>query len=489
MVKGVAPLKEKTMGFKVRSRVNGNHALILISGTLASTFIFLLAILCVSRSLTFFWDDYEVLKLIAVRPFEQVFMNGVGHFGPMWRIFFMIQVFLFGASFYLYIFSSAILVAIGFWGFAYSFRPLMKNYFWLVIPFSVIFFTSLGVLQQVPIAVGSEFTLAFAFAGAASYVYSRSLRFKWPTILLVASGLSLNGTFPIYYSMFAAVVVTFYAYNQTNLSIKKVSFVVFGGLSLTLVWAGIAAILGSLNPSPYYDSSSSENVVRIESQSVLEQLFDFGRTVFTLVLTWLAGPIIPGATAAPDSISRILFFFALHVGLVFVIFMAIATALVVLLRRHREDEFRRALAVVLAWLLPTFIAAVILTYTRPDSLITDRYAIIWVPTVLFFYLAIALLLTSLRRKLFARIVGFVGIALLSLSAIFGLMRLPLTIIAAADLDRPRTSLSLSQHKLMSECLNSQVVTPLSEISPRLSGEDFCAVSRFLYTKTLPALLP
>jgi hypothetical protein len=477
------------MDSKMKNRIENNHGRMLILGTFSSTFIFLLSTFFISRSLTFFWDDYEVLKLIAERPLEQVFMNGVGHFGPVWRIFFMIQVFLFGANFYLYIISSAMLAAVGFWGFAYSFRPLMKNYFWLVIPFSLIFFTSLGVLQQILIAVGSEFTLAFAFAGAASYVYSRTLRFGWPTILLVASGLSLNGTLPIYYSLFAGVVVAFFAYNRTNLSVQKVVLVVFGGLGLTLIWAGLAAILGSLNPSPYYATSNPEAVIRIESQSILEQLFEFGRTVLTLVLTWLAGPMIPGAITTPEFMSRILFFFALYVGVFFAILAAVAIALVILLRRNHRGKLRRGLAVGLAWLLPTLMASVILAYTRPDSLTTERYAIIWVPAVLLFYLAVTLLLTSLHHKKFVRFASLVGITLLLLSAFIGVVRLPHTIIAAADVDRPRSSLSVTQHELMSECLTSQVVNPLDEISPRLFGKDFCTVSRFLYTKTLPALLP
>jgi len=476
-----------TRSMKMRSQAS--EARILLAGTVASTFFFLVITVWISQSLTFFWDDYEVLKLIAERPVEQLFMNGAGHFGPVWRIFFMGEVYLFGPYFPPYIFTSALLGAVGFWGFAYSFRPLMSSFFWLVIPISLIFFTSLGVLTQTLIAVGSEFTLAFAFAGTAAYIYSRTLSLKWPIPLLIASGLSLNGTLPIYFSMFAAVMITFLAQGRSPLSAHKVIIFSVVGLISTVIWAGTAAILGALNPSPYYATAPAEQVVTESgSNPLLLELFEFVQTVITLLLTWVSGPLIPGAVSTPEVMSRLLFFIALYFAIFVFIALVLAVAFMLLLVRGEAHSLKSQSLVVIAWSIPIMISAGILTYTRPESLTTVRYEIIWVPATLLFYLALVLIVFPNSHRLLVRIAGVAGISLLVLSAIVGVLRAPQTVVAAADMDRPRSTLSQSQHALMSQCLSTNSITPIEEISPRLSAEDFCTVSRFLYTRTVPSLL-
>lgn len=464
----------------MNSVFRGKHLILINFGALASTALFLFMTFQVSRSLTFFWDDYEILRLIALHPVEQIFMNGVGHFGPIWRLFFTAEVFVFGDIFFLYTVTSAVLAAIGYWGFAYSLKPILRSYFWLVIPFSLIYFTSVGVFTQILTAVGSEFTLAFAFAGLSAYVYSRTKKYGWPIGLLTLSGLSLNGSLPTYFSMFAAVVIAHVVYERSSVKIKKTLFILTIGLATTFLWAVTAAVLGALNPSPYYAAAAA---ITNESVPLGEQVAALLRNIPSLTLSWLAAPFVPGAVISPSLMSRLTIFVVQYLPLFLMASGGLIAVLFFYLKRHRIRGAHKQLLAVGVALVPVVITAAIVAYTRPGAITAPRYGNVWIPAVLLLFLILAPLIIANRQRLSIRVVGVMGATLLVANAAIGVIFLPSTVVEASNSDRPRIALSPSQHALMAECLKTDVVTPIDEISPQLSAQDFCIVARFLYEKT------
>lgn len=462
-----------------------NRSIILIRiGVIASTAYFIGVIIWASRSLTFFWDDYEVIGLIADNPIDQMFINGVGHFGPLWRLFFLIEVYVFGPHYFLYTAISALLAAIGFWGFAWALKPVLGSYFWLIIPASIVYFTSLGAMAQIVVAVGSEFTLGFAFAGMAAYIYSRTLRLVWPLTLMVLSGLSLNGTLPVNYAMFSAVVVTYVLLGKVHIASSRLFTVVFGGLGLTISWLAASAIFGSLNPSPYYAAASSDLSVALEPTGFFEQVWNILTTSTGLSISWIIAPLLPGAVVVPDLMSRITILIMSNLVL-FILIMTAATAfLIFILRKKPSFRRERGIFIIVMWLIPIIIWAALVAYTRPGAFVTERYANIWLPPVLFLLLSLVLLFALLQKSGITRILIIPISTLLVANSIFGLLMAPQTAIAAANIERPRMDLSWAQHELMFDCLSTEAVTPYDEISPLLSGADFCKVSRFLLQESL-----
>lgn len=58
-------------------------------------------------------------------------------------------------------------------------------------------------------------------------------------------------------------------------------------------------------------------------------------------------------------------------------------------------------------------------------------------------------------------------------------RFPVTIERAANLDRERLVWSVEQARYWDACLDGANVSPIEEISPRLSPDAFCETRRFV----------
>lgn len=465
---------------KVAAKAFNSPKLVAAAALLSTTYFVIVTVL-VSRELTFFWDDYASIGVIVDdHPLGQLFMGGAGHFGPLWRLFFTINTYLFDSTFEMYTALSAVLASAGFWGFAYSLKDFLRSYFWLSVPTSIIFFNSIGLYALTLVAVGSEFNLAFAFAGGAAYVYSRR-RSIWLSLpLLLASALTLNGTFPLYYLMFMATVTTLMATQVNGRPTRK--FVFFGtlGLFTTLIWAAIASVLGAINAIPYYALGAESAITVIETdKSVMEWLGEL-TTSCILFLTWTMSAFIPASHITPDFLSILLFFVAKYITLI-VVGLVLAGLLMVRAHKRGAPTRQKSLNWILpfVWTLPILFWVVVTTLVRPDSLVIPRYAAIWLPPVLFFILVTLRSLDAAQTSLFSRILIRVGAGLICCSAILGAYQAFPSARYAADIDRPRIALSETQDRLMVACLDEVSVIPLDEISPQLSATEFCKVSRFL----------
>lgn len=438
----------------------------------------------VSSRLTFFWDDYETLLVIARDPVGQLFMSGAGHYGPLWRLIFTLQVLLFGSWFPGYVLVTGLFAVAGVWFVYRSIAALQRIPVWLGLAAAVVIFSAIGPLAQILIAVGSEWTSAFFFGTLATWlVVRRSPTWSWVSAL-VASGLCLNGTFPVYVVFFLAMLVA-YRRRQMPLSGWWTTIRAMGAFWLWLpiagIWAVVGSILGNVNATPYYEledgSALQDAVARPAGVGIM--IHDWA----VLFSSWMAAPLLPSVLTVPLGVTTLTIEFSRFLALLGVAALAAVVVVIVVLRRVGSAAVAIAAPVLVALTLPVGTWALVIAYGRSDTIHIVRYATIWLPFATFFWAAaIALFLSGYSRS--SRVTGFVLSALLVASATIGVWRFPTTIEQGADLDRNRLAWSVKQMEAWDTCLSQDKVLPIEEVSPRLDVDAFCEIRRFVDSHAL-----
>ena len=439
--------------------------------------LFLVYLVMISQNLTFFWDDYETLLVISRDPVGQLLMSGAGHYGPLWRLLFTLQVFVFGSWFPGYILAAGLFGLAGVWLLIRSLEILRAVPRWLSTASAIVFFTALGPVAQILIAVGSEWTSAFFFGTLAFWLFVRGgSTWTW-FAALVASALCLNGTFPVYVSLFLAVVTYVHRREQLDVSwwrtLQSVGLY-WLWLPLAAAWTVASSVLGQINATPYYQLNESTSVIPAPV-GVGEVLRDW----IVLTGSWLSSPMLPGILTEPLGVTTFSIALADHFVLVMIVVLVTSLALLIAFRnRIASFASSESFLVLVVLAIPVLVWALVIAYGRADSIHIVRYATIWLPfAALFWGTAAAEAMRS--GKLLVKGTGIAISVILVVSAAVGLARFPQTIESAANLDRDRLTWSVEQMRVWDECLVSDDVDPVEEVSPRLDSDAFCETRRFV----------
>ena len=438
----------------------------------------------VSSRLTFFWDDYETLLVIARDPVGQLFMSGAGHYGPLWRLIFTVQVFVFGSWFPGYVLVTGLFAVAGVWFIFRSSATLQRIPVWLGLSATVVIFSAVGPIAQVLIAVGSEWTSAFFFGTLAAWLVVRgSPTWIWVSAL-VASGLCLNGTFPVYVSFLLAMLVALRRRQMPDsswwTSIRSLG-AVWLWLPIAGIWTVVSSILGNVNATPYYELEEGSSL-----QDALASPAGVGIMIHdwaALFASWMVAPLLPSVLTVPLGVTTLTIELSRLPALLGVAFLAVAVVTVTVVRRVGPSAVSIAAPILVALALPVGTWALVIAYGRSESIHFVRYATIWLPFAAFFWAtAITQFLSGYSR--FSRVTGFILAVLLVVSATIGLWRFPTTIQQGADLDRNRLAWSVKQMQEWDTCLAQDKVLPIEEVSPRLDADAFCEARRFVESYAL-----
>lgn len=447
--------------------------------------LFILYISIIAGDLTFFWDDYETLHVISQDPFSQLFMSGAGHYGPLWRLIFTIQVFIFGTWFPGYVAVNAAFGVAGYWLLFGTLRSFIHIPLWQGLVGAGILFTGIGPLAQILIAVGSEWTSACFFGALAAYLYTKGARTWIWSASLMASALCLNGTFPVYVVLFLGVVLArqqqLFPTSSWKERVLRARYF-FLWIVVAGVWVIAGFVLGSVNATPYYDVGEIESLGQLVPTP--PSPWQIIATTFSLGLSWTAAPVIPTILASELGVTTLTIAVSQYLVIVLIILLLLVFGALLWLSRHSGlSGIAERATIPLIVIMPLLAWALVIAAARSDTVHITRYATIWLPFASLFWVVVAVVFRQGERTV-SRIIGISITGLLTLCAVAGAFLLPSTIRDAANLDRDRLQWSREQALLWDACLVSDQVRLVDEVSPLLDTDIFCGIRRYLEETSL-----
>lgn len=450
----------------------------LMPAFLAFGVLFVIAMGVGATRITLFWDDYEFILMQIREPLSSIVMGTNGHSGPLSRIVLRLATHAFGTWYPGYVMLNAALAVAATAMLMAAVRPTMVRREWLLGVAGIVYVTSLGLVSQAYIAICLEWFVGLTFAAGAALAVSRRAPAGVWIGLFVASMISMSGIAAVNACIVAVVYLIhrWPAARTGGARPGRVAAVVIG-LVVAGVLAGLAgSTLALINPSDYYRLiSEARGPVPLPT----DPLGALSTTGY-LVGGWLWAPFLVVALTSSTLILTVTIFFAAHPLLFWAAFAAVAVVLgaaVVLVARRRGWVPAIHSFLPLALVLPVVEWALLLSVAREGSPFPVRYQMVWLLPAM---LLIALVLAARIPVPGARVVQVVAIALVVATAVVGVVRLPNSLAIGPDGDSPRVEYSGLQRDRMLECVPDQPPpTPVREISPGLSPEDFCTVVDYL----------
>jgi hypothetical protein len=446
--------------------------------------VFVIACGIGASRLTLFWDDYEFILMQIKEPFGSILMGSNGHEGPLSRLALRLVSQVFGLWYPGYAMTNAALAVASAGMLMAAVRPRLGRRSWLLLVGGVVYLTSLGLVSQVLIAICLEWFVGLCLAAGSALAVSRGRHWAVWGGLLLASWLAMSGIFAVSACLVAVVylITRWPDVVESSAGRRRVLMVVVGLVLVGVVGGVAGTVLTRLFPSYYY-RAIAEQTGAVPVPSNIGEVFS---TTAFLFGGWTSAPLLVVALTSMTFIMTVTIFLAAHAGLYYGGLTALlAVAAVLLWRAAGRSTWPRAVerALPFAMLLPALEWALLLSTARQGAPFPVRYQMIWLLPMMACYVMV---IAAPVRLPVLRVLQVVGAVLIAGSAVVGIVRLPASMQAGADEDKPRWDMSMQQRDRMRECgvPGSPLPVPVDDISPALPAEDFCTVVLYLRENSL-----
>lgn len=426
----------------------GQLLLTLILSTLWATFL-----AWRFRDLTFFWDEWNVLRDALLTPLSSIFVENGGNFFPLSRALFSVEVALLGSWYPGYIFVTTLLFGIS--ASLLAIRVLRPTSLidWAIsavmgiaylLTTGVVFASSMGFMNLWPLSVLFAVLAALGLTRAGS----DRMALGYASMGLVLSWLSHGTAILSNVLLFVAATLVIWARDAHTRNRSRKGFLIASAPAAAVAGLG-AAYLAQITANNVGDSGSP-----------LATLANFS----DVIADWVVGTTAAIASAALvlplvdfGVFTRAYLFLAANILIAIVSLLLTAAVSLILWRRGDATPF------VLLALLALSIA--FLALVRTPFIV--RYEVLWAPLAL---LLVGYVLYEISTRRFGTVIV---LAYLSVAAVI-IASGTISLRNVADLERQRSAVDALALWNSETCMNESTKRR-EEISPSLTPEEICAV--------------
>lgn len=404
-------------------------------------------------SLTFFWDEWNVLRDTLANPLSSIFLENGGNFFPLSRALFSLELSLFGPWYAGYVFVTAFLFGLTATVLTLGvLKPASRLEFGLAAALSLAYLLTTGVLFASSMGFMNLWPLSVLFALlAAVWLHNAkadSVAVSLASLGLVLSWLSHGTAILSNACLFVAASLVISAREPGDMRrVRRVLLIVT--MPAALVAGFSAAFLAQLSSPGNDNSTTLVGGLGSGFETMAEWLVG---TVTTLISAPLLLPLMDFTL-----FTRLYFLFA-SMPLVTVLCLAATAVLAYVM-------LRRGYPTVLLLIALLAISVGFLAIVRTPLIV--RYEVLWAPIALLI-VAQTLRWIAANRLGRAVVTGYVFFALFVVS--LGVM----SVSEVSNLERQRDLVNTSALWNPETCI-SEAVKHREEISPSLSPREICQV--------------
>lgn len=441
--------------------------------------------------LTLFWDDYDAVLAIAKDPIGSLFVGTNSHFGPGGGVLFQLALRVFGPWYPGYVLVNAVLGLAAAFLAARTAERLIGARRWIPWVAVIAYLTSVGMAAQMAIAACISWYAALLLAMLAAHAVAHG-RSPWTaTGWLAASWITWTGLAIFGAALcFAVLAVAASRRREPEASEEGGTRSWSGVIRWGVLWGVLAiaatlmgTIVARLNPTDYY-------VPVVQAAGFVPMTSDPASAItlaMALTVAYLAAPLTVVGLSSGSAVTTLTFAALDRLPLAVLAIVSLVAAASWLEWRASAGS-RLALRTLLAPLLlalPVAAWAMMIAVARGSNGFAVRYQMVWLLAVALFW-AVLLCVSPASRLL--QWLRWTLVAVVTMTAITGLLRFPVSLTLGADQDRPRTALSAEQRERMEACSGGVLPVPVEEISPSTTPEAFCRAVEYLRDYSLAGLL-
>ena len=236
--------------------------------------------------LSYWWDEWTVLESATDQPFHGLFVNHMGHFFPLGRLFFLVQVELFGPHYIWLIITNFILVLViclKTFSILCQIGVLNKNQLFVFYPLIALYLMTEGVQYDVQWGFQIAWLLSVLFALFTTHeLLNPAVRVTRLVPYFLLTWLSLGSNLPLVALLISAFVLT----AQKTYLLKRVNvLLILNSAAVCLTFLGME-IAKRNNPTDSTAIGSQRDPV-----FVLTHLVEILKIALVMSTSWLIAPL------------------------------------------------------------------------------------------------------------------------------------------------------------------------------------------------------
>jgi hypothetical protein len=259
-----------------------NNKAVLSSFVLVAFVVFLIRM----PELSYWWDEWTILESATDQPFHGLFVNHMGHFFPLGRLFFLVQVELFGPHYIWLIITNFFLVlaiCLKTFSILCQIGLLNKNQLFVFYPLIALYLMTEGVQYDVQWGFQIAWLLSVLFAlFTTQELLNPTVRLTRLVPYFLLTWLSLGSNLPLVALLISAFVLT----TQKTYFLKRVNvMLILNGAAVCLTFLGME-IAKRNNPT---DSTAIGS--QLDLVFVLTHLVEILKIAIVMATSWLIAPL------------------------------------------------------------------------------------------------------------------------------------------------------------------------------------------------------
>ena len=442
-------------------------------GWAIASLLFAVVVTWQDRGLTFFWDEWDVVSATLESPFYGILQDNGGNFFPLSRIFFGIELALFGSWYPGFVFVTSLL----FGGTALVFNVLLDDGTRIrriaLSAFALIYLSSTGVLFASSMGFMLKWGLSplLAIISAAFFIRSRQAQnvrrtdtvLAWLFFMLswasFSSSIVLMALLIVGLIHFAPAGKEHGAEGQLYV---KLSLVILAASALLAV---LGIRIAELNPPANPLIGNAQGVFdNVLAQNPIDSiLLALAATLESLVSVVIAVPL-----HSNEFSSWLIIAFRDYLGFVVALLLAILGGIYLIKKSLPPKQL-----VLLFGLL--FAAMGFITLARTPFI--HRYQSLWIPIAVLVILSMFSWLGNLNLTLIRNLV----LAVMMVAAITSGWQIAVNSLSIANIERQRDTAELSKLRDPLLCL-PEASQSLEQIAPTISATRLCSLMETLQSR-------
>lgn len=428
--------------------------------------IFAVIVTWQNRSLTFFWDEWDVVSATLESPYYGILQDNGGNFFPLSRIVFGVELAIFGTWYPGYMFFTSLLFGATALAFNWVLDDGTKTRRILLTAFSLIYLSSTGVLFASSMGFMLKWALSplFAILAAAFFIRSREASRNPKTMLFIAwlffflSWASFSSAI-ILMALLIVGLIHIAPEESTQKPIAALQVQV--SLLIVTISAALAVIgfrLAELNPPV--------NQLVGKAQDTIDYVFGLDPLNALLLsiaaaLAGLAALVIAIPLHSNDFNSWLIIAFRDYLGFVVIILGAFFGVVYAIKKSLPNKQLILSFGLL-------FSAMAFITVTRTPFI--HRYQSLWIPIAILVILAAFSWLSYLNLAFIRNLVLGIVIA----AAILSGWHIGTSSLDMALIERSRDLADANKLTDPAECL-AEASNTLEQVAPTISADQVCSI--------------